>query len=72
MAARRVPPQARRSIADKAAFHENHKSGQRDLSKNRISVALSGSVILQMYFAKLRECVEPSPWQARHLSGQGS
>jgi hypothetical protein len=55
MAARRVPRQARRSIAAKATFHEIIQSGQRDLTKNRIAVALSGSIILQTYFAKLRK-----------------
>jgi hypothetical protein len=38
------------------------------LTKSRIAVALSGASILQTNFAKLRECIEPLPRQARHLS----
>jgi hypothetical protein len=50
----------------RGAFQENYQSRQRDWTKNRIAVALSGA--LQTYFAKLRKCIEPLTRQARHLS----
>jgi len=41
---------------------ENVESGQRDLTKIRISVALSGAIIQWTYFTELTLRIEPLSW----------
>jgi hypothetical protein len=52
-------------------LQKNNESDQHDPSKNRIAVALSGSLVLRTYFAELIRRIEPSLQLRRHLEGQG-